>query len=93
MATPYVSIGETTIFQYLLNEAVLLNMSTQEYFALDEIGTEMWRLLMDTGDVEQIIGQLRDIYEVDEPTLRRDVESLVARLLDAGLLATQTGSE
>lgn len=81
-----VSIGEAAIFQYLQNEAVLLNMASQQYFALDEAGAEMWRLLMEDGDPESVVRRLSGIYEADEATLRRDLEGLIERLIDAGLL-------
>lgn len=78
--------GDEVIFQPLHDEMVLLNMKTQEYFGLDDVGAEMWNLLVQHGDVEQVAAILTERYDVDRETLRRDLVALIGRLLEAGLL-------
>jgi hypothetical protein len=68
------------------DELVFLNLQTEEYFGLDATATAMWAALTETGDVEAAFARLREEFDVDEETLRRDLEALLARLLARGLV-------
>jgi len=85
--------GDEVIFQALHNEMVLLNMKSQEYFGLDDVGSEMWNLLVQHGDVETVVAILTERYNVDQETLRQDLVALIGRLMEAGLLKAGNGSE
>jgi len=78
--------ADDVIFQALHDEMVLLNMTSQEYFGLDDVGSEMWNLLVQHGDVETVVDVLGSRYAVDQETLRKDLVRLIGRLMDAGLL-------
>lgn len=80
--------SEDVIFHALNNELVLLNLKTQQYFALNDIGTDMWNRLVEYGDLETVARLLSAEYEVDLETLRKDLQNLVGRLQAAGLLKT-----
>ena len=82
-----VVLSPDVLYQELDNEVILLEMKSGSYFGLDPVGARMWSLLAESGDSEIMFGQLLAEYDVDEPTLRRDTERLVAELLEAGLLA------
>ena len=81
-----VEIGDHVIFQKLNNEAVVLNLTTQDYYSLDDVGTDMWNLLLEFGKLETVVGRLVTIYDSDSATLRNDLGSLVQRLIGSGLL-------
>lgn len=83
---------DEVIFQALHDEMVLLNMKTQEYFGLDDVGSEMWNLLVEHGNVEKVVAVLADRYNVDQDTLRRDTLILIGRLMEAGLLKAGNAS-
>src|SRR5215469_1343592 len=42
--------SDDVIFQPLHDEIVLLNMKTQQYYALDDVGSDMWNRLVQYGD-------------------------------------------
>lgn len=66
-------------------QMVLLDLDSEQYFGLDEVGADMVARLL-AGSVDTTIeGMLAD-WEVDRETLRRDLDALVASLVDAGLL-------
>ena len=67
-------------------DAVLLHMETEVYFSLDQVGTRMWNALAETGDVELAAAELVEVYEVDDERLRSDLNDLVDRLTEQGLL-------
>jgi hypothetical protein len=73
-------------YRNLAGEAVLLNLGTGIYFGLNESGTRLWQFVLETGDKEQVVARLRDEYDIEEIPLRRDVEDLLRKLLDKGLL-------
>lgn len=81
-----VDIGESVIFQRLEQEAVLLEMSGQVYYGLDDVGVKMWELLLKYHDIETVVTELKGIYGVDETVLKTDLTAFVRRLLDAKLL-------
>ena len=86
---PRVEPGDEVIFQALKDEMVLLNMHTQQYFGLNDVGSDMWRLLVEHGDVETVADRLCAEYDVEPATLRSDLAGLVRRLVEAGLLKTE----
>lgn len=83
-----VALPEDVLFQEIENECVLLNMASEQYFGLDDVGARMWRLLVEHGDTQQVLTQLGLEYDADEPTLRHDLAAFIAKLQAAGLLAT-----
>jgi hypothetical protein len=86
MSPTRVQPDDDVIYQALQNEMVLLNMKNQQYFGLDDVGSDMWKLLVEYGDVETVADRLSEEYDVDRLTVRKDLAVLVGRLLDAGLL-------
>jgi hypothetical protein len=73
-------------------DAVLLDLATGTYFGLDEVGARFWELLgeggMRLGDIKN---KLLDEYEVDEETLVKDLDELVATLETKGLIVRTPG--
>lgn len=81
-----VSIGDSALYQDLDDEVVLLNMTSQEYYGLNDVATRMWKSLLETQSVAATAERLVQIYDVDPNVLRADLEKLVRNLLNAGLL-------
>jgi hypothetical protein len=78
--------GDDVIYQALQNEIILLNLKSQQYFGLDDVGSAMWKLLVEQGDLESVAARISAEYDADETTVRDDLHILIGRLLDAGLL-------
>ena len=72
--------------QDLAGESVLLNLQTEEYFGLDDVGTRIWQTLTEKESVQTAINALQAEYEVEPEQLRQDVENLIAELLANGLV-------
>ena len=66
-------------------QMVLLNLETEQYYGLDEVGAVIVNRLVELPRDAAIDALLGD-FDVDADTLRRDVDNLVADLLDVGLL-------
>ena len=81
-----IELSDDVLHQELIGETVLLNLKTEHYFGLDPVGTRIWQVLGETASAEKVVSRLLEEYEVDEVTLRSDVERLIAELAKAGLL-------
>ena len=86
-----VEIAESVIFQTLEDEVILLDMTTQEYYGLNPVGANMWKLLMECGDVSVATGKITTMYAADAAAVHGDMQSLVADLLARGLLKAASG--
>jgi hypothetical protein len=81
-----VAIGDAVLYQELEDEVVLLNMANQQYYGLNDVGAQMWKCLIELGNVATAGDRLCNSYEVDPTVFRADLEDLVNDLLSAGLL-------
>ncbi len=84
--TARVRLGEDVLMQKVGDDAILLNLNTENYFALDEVGTRIIDTLQESDSVTQAIGKLVKIYEVDESKLTSDAVRLVEECEQHGLL-------
>ena len=81
-----IRISEDVLSQEVAGETVLLDLASESYFGLDEVGTRIWQLLKDGAGREQVVDTLLDEYEVERDVLENDVSELLERLAEAGLV-------
>jgi RNase adaptor protein for sRNA GlmZ degradation len=81
-----VEIGDSVIYQTLQDEVVILNMTDQQYYGLDNVGASMWKMLLDQRDIGAAADRLTAVYDVERKTVMNDLSALVRQLLDSGLL-------
>jgi hypothetical protein len=74
------------LVRFLDRESVLLNLETERYFGLDETGTRMWQLLMDSLSIDVAYEKLLAEFDVEPELLRSNFLELLNRLVDNGLL-------
>jgi len=82
-----VTISPDVLFQEVSGEMVLLDLSSESYFGLDEIGARIWQLLSDGFSVGEALDVLLQEYEVSRETLEADVGELLDNLAEAGLIS------
>src|SRR6478672_7272263 len=75
--TARVRLAEDVLMQKVGDDAILLNLNTENYFALDEIGSRIIDTLHESDSVAQAVQKLMRIYEVDEGKLTKDAVRLV----------------
>ncbi len=75
-----VRVSTNTLSREVQGETVLLQLDSGEYFGLDEIGTRIWQLIVETGDLERVRDTLLDEYDADPAVLAADVTRLVDEL-------------
>ena len=84
-------VPETVLFRELEGNAVLLNLKTESYLSLDDVGTRMWTLLTTELSVQAAYQRLLGEYEVSPDVLRLDVETLLNQLMQHGLVELKDG--
>jgi len=82
-----VTISPEVLFQEVSGETVLLDLSSENYFGLDEIGTRIWELLNGGSSVGEVVDALLEEYDTDRKTLESDVAELLENLAEAGLIS------
>jgi hypothetical protein len=80
------TVSSDVLVQELQGEVMLLDLRSEHYYSLDDVGSRMWQALVEHGDVDSAVTALLEQYEVDEAELRRDLVELVERLAERGLL-------
>jgi Coenzyme PQQ synthesis protein D (PqqD) len=83
------AISADVVHQVVDGEAVLLHLGRGCYYSLDAVGSRVWALLSQGADRDAIVATMLEEYEVAEPVLRRDLDALLTRFADAGLVNTQ----
>jgi len=86
-----VSVPSDVLINVIDGQAVLLNLKTERYFGLDEVGTEMWRILTSSDSIESACAALLAEYEVEPERLRADLFDLAQKLIENGLLEVRGG--
>ncbi|NIM71259.1 MAG: PqqD family peptide modification chaperone [Xanthomonadales bacterium] len=79
-------ISEQVLAQEVHGETVLLDLASEAYFGLDEVGTRVWQLLAAGHNLGELLGTLAEEYRVTRGQLEGDVGELLASLAAAGLL-------
>ena len=72
-------------------ESVLLNLKNERYFGLDDVGTQMWKTLVASDSIQAAYETLLAEYDVEANRLRQDLDDLIQKLLEQGLV--EVGSE
>ncbi|OLP15692.1 hypothetical protein BST81_25010 [Leptolyngbya sp. 'hensonii'] len=67
-------------------ESVILNLNTERYFGLNEMGTRMWSALTQSTSIQAAYETLLTEYDVDADLLRQDLQHLVEQLIEHGLV-------
>ena len=86
-----IKIAEDVVFQELDGEAVLLNMRTGIYFGLNPMGTRIWQLLSEHGEVKTVTTMLLDEYGIREDQLRNHLSDFIEQLQSKGLVEVREG--
>jgi len=86
-----VAPSKNVLTQEVSGEMVLMNLSSEQYFGLDAVGTRVWNLLEQGVAPADLLSILLREYEVEQQQLESDIEELLGQLLEAGLV--QVGAE
>ena len=80
-----VEISDDAIFREMDGEAVILNLESGTYFGLDPVGTRIWQLLEEHGNLRVVFERMRQEFDVEPAVLETDLLRLVGEFADKGL--------
>jgi len=81
-----ITLSPDVISQEVSGETVLLDLESEKYFGLDEVGTRIWQLIKQTNDLQVIYQTLLEEYDVPENRLRQDLDTLLGEIAGLGLV-------
>jgi len=84
--TDRVAVPDGVLISHLQEESVILNLESERYLGLDDVGTRFLTVLTSSESIEAAYQQLAAEYDVDPQVLRQDLQALVDQLLAQGLL-------
>lgn len=84
-----VTPGDDVVWQQLEEETVLLAIGSGRYYRLDPVGSRMWALLDELGDLDRVSERMLAEWDADPQRLRSDLDALVAQLAEAKLLTVE----
>ena len=68
-----IALSPDVISQEVSGETVLLDLESENYFGLDEVGTRIWQLIKETNELQLIFDTLLKEYDVSEERLQLDL--------------------
>jgi hypothetical protein len=77
---------EQVLIQEIQGEIMFLNMASESYFGLDQVGSQMYRVLISADSIQSAYAMLLQEFDVDGDRLRSDLQDLITKLLDSGLI-------
>jgi hypothetical protein len=81
-----VTVPDDVLISRLQEESVILNLDSERYYGLDDVGTRFLSVLTTSDSIETAYDRLRHEYNVEPEVLRNDLLTLVENLIDQGLL-------
>jgi hypothetical protein len=81
-----VKVPDDVLISRLQDESVLLNLESERYFGLDDVGTRFLSVLTSSDSIEAAYNTLSQEYDVNGHVLRQDLLALVENLVEQGLV-------
>ncbi len=79
-------IQDDLLLQKVVDETVILDPASGDYFSLDEIGTRMIELFRETGSVDETVKSMVQEYDGDEDKIKRDLIILLDEMAQHGVV-------
>ena len=81
-----VRVPDEVLISKLQDEAVILNLDSERYYGLDDVGTRFLSVLNNSDSIAAAYETLRQEYQVDAQSLQQDLIELVDDLVKQGIL-------
>ena len=81
-----VRVPDDVLISNLQEESVILNLDSERYYGLDDVGTRFLSVLNTADSIEAAYKTLHNEYDVDGDVLRHDLLEMIENLLNQGIL-------
>ena len=71
--------------------SALLNFETSTYFTLNEVGSFIWSAVQQPITIDELVSRITGAYDVPAETCRADLDRLLGRMAEAGIVAIGDG--
>ena len=78
--------SEGHVSSQLDGKTVILDLASNKYFSLNEVGAEIYNLIDESTSLEEISVKLTEEYSVDKETIDADLIELCSTMLEAGVV-------
>ena len=86
MSVGNVRIADDVVFEILEDETVVLNLTSGEYYSLNQAGTRVWQLIEEHGDLDAIREAMVAEFDVSPERLSGDLDRLMRDLTERRLV-------
>lgn len=80
------TVPEHVLYQVVDGEIVVLDLSSGDYYDLNEVGSAIWTLLLECENLGQVLEKLLQEFNADSQTLCADLIAFIEKLLASGLM-------
>ena len=81
-----VKLPDSVLLEDMAGEAIMLDMTTEQYHALDEVGARMLGVLIESESIQAAISTLLEEFEVTPEVLQADLLEYIENLNSDGLV-------
>ena len=81
-----VRVPDDVLISNLQQESVILNLDSERYYGLDDVGTRFLSVLNTSESIEAAYDKLIGEYDIEAGVLRQDLLELIENLLKQGIL-------
>ena len=82
-------LSDNVFAQEVDGEMVLLDMNSENYFGLDEVGCDIWQAIQGNNSLQAVYDSMLENYDVEPERLKKDLVEFVDQLREAGLIELQ----
>ncbi len=79
-------LAQHAMFQKVVDETVILDTHSGQYYTLDVIATEMVELLNNGQTVSEVVSTIFDNYDSQKAVIEQDLQELIKEMQSKGLL-------
>lgn len=91
--TDRVKVPDDVLISGLQTESVILNLDSERYFGLDEVGTRMMSVLTSADSIQAAYETLLEEYDVEGEVLRQDLTAIIEQMVEQGLVEITSEQE
>jgi hypothetical protein len=86
-----ISVPKHVLVRVFENESVILNLNTESYHGLDDVGSRMWTALTHSASIQEAFEALVSEYDVAPAQLRQDLDDFLEKLRQRGMVEFVAG--
>lgn len=75
------------LVEHIDGEAVVLDPNEDTYFTVNEVGALVLKSITENCDVDAMIKNITDEFDVDETTAKLDATAFLESMIDASLIS------